>query len=651
MEATTHNILITLAAAVFLGISAQVLAHRFRLPAILPLLLLGMFAGPSGLGIFDPHTLGPTLEVIVHLGVAVILFEGGLLLVPKQLRQIGGPLRNLLVVGTAITWAGAAWLAQAVTGASWATAALFGAIVTVTGPTVIGPLLRHMIVPKRTRTLLLSEGLMIDPIGAVLAYFVLQWIERADMSWRELLRELLELALTGSLLGLVAGVLAVLAVRHRRLEDELRNLVILALLLGSFAVAEHQAPQSGILGAVVMGLTVSASNLPNISPLRAFKGQLTVLVISILFILLSGQLDLGSIWALGWGGMVVVAGLILLVRPLSVFLSIPPSQLSFRERMLLGLTAPRGIVAAAVASLAAIELNAMGQAENATILEGMVYLVILVTCGWATAMAGVLPRWLGFADDPSRRKVVLVGANTLSIHFAKVLVGKGWQALIIDGARAKAAELRSQQLQAIVGDARDAVTYEHAEVERDTRVLALTTNDELNLLVANLVRDEFGVHHPVVALQRGTDHHSGQTWLDLLGGRELDLPTLDQKLCDGRLKMFDLDLEGGVLDALRILLRERADEVVLLCAWRNSVPSFHWTSAELDNFLRVTLLGTPELETQLRSRLPREPGEETLDLSLTEPLENGTDEDDDSTEELDESEVLGCAPEDAPERD
>ena len=634
MEATIENILTTLVAAVFLGISAQVLAHRFQLPAILPLLLLGMLAGPSGLAIFDPHTLGRTLEVIVHLGVAVILFEGGLLLVPKQLRQVGGSLRNLLVIGTAVTWAGAAWLAHAVLGTSWPTAALFGAIVTVTGPTVIGPLLRHMIAPKRTRTLLLSEGLMIDPIGAVLAYFVLQWIERSGLSWRLLLRELLELALTGSLLGLVAGVLAVLAVRHRRLEDELRNLVILALLLGSFAVAEHQAPQSGILGAVVMGLTVSASNLPNISPLRAFKGQLTVLVISILFILLSGQLDLGSIWALGWRGLVVVAGLILVVRPLSVFISIRPSQLSLRERILLALTAPRGIVAAAVASLAAIQLAAEGKKEDAAILEGMVYLVILVTCAWATAMAGVLPRWLGFADDPSRRRVVLVGANTLSTHFAQVLQNKGWQAVIVDGARAKAAELRGKKMLAIVGDARDAVTYEHAEVERDTRVLALTTNDELNLLVAGLVREEFGVHHPVVVLQHAVHRHTGQAWLDLLGGRELDLPLIDQQLCSGKIKIFDLDLDPTTLEALRTLLRERGDEVVLLCGWLNGIPQFHWDNAQLEDFRRVTLLAAPRLEEQLRVRLPRDPGEEPPELDLAEPLDDGgTDREEDETSE------------------
>ncbi|MEM9597723.1 MAG: cation:proton antiporter, partial [Acidobacteriota bacterium] len=265
----THAILQAVVVAVFLGICAQVLAHRFKLPAILPLLLLGMAAGPFGLALFDPGALGSGLEVVIHLGVAVILFEGGLSLDLHQLRQIGPALRNLLTVGTAVTWVGAGMVAHWVTGASPSTAALFGAIVTVTGPTVIAPLLRHMVAPKKVRTLLVSEGLMIDPIGAVLAYLVLQWIERAGLGFRGVAIEILGLSLAGIVLGGFAGVLAVLAVRRRFLGEELRSLVILALLFGSFLVSEMQAPQSGILASVVMGLVVSAAEIPDLGPVKA----------------------------------------------------------------------------------------------------------------------------------------------------------------------------------------------------------------------------------------------------------------------------------------------------------------------------------------------------------------------------------------------
>ncbi|HUO87142.1 MAG TPA: cation:proton antiporter, partial [Thermoanaerobaculia bacterium] len=231
----------TVAVAFFLGIAAQVVADRFKLPAILPLLLFGVAAGPYALSVVQPSSLGEGLEVFIKLGVAVILFEGGLSLDPNQLRRVGAAVRNLLTVGVLVTWLGAAWLARMVIDMPWSTAALFGAIVTVTGPTVIVPLLRHMIAPRPVRTVLVSEGLIIDPIGAVLAYFILQSIERADRPLAPLLTELLVLAVTGGVLGFVTGSLAKWSARSRLVGRDLRNLVILALLVGMFFLAEWQA--------------------------------------------------------------------------------------------------------------------------------------------------------------------------------------------------------------------------------------------------------------------------------------------------------------------------------------------------------------------------------------------------------------------------
>lgn len=612
MHHPTEAILQTLVAAVFLGIMAQLLAHRFRLPAILPLLILGMLCGPSALGLFDPAALGHTLEVVVHLGVAIILFEGGLSLKLKQLRQVGTSLGNLLTIGTFITWVGAAWLAHACTGIEWPTAALFGAIVTVTGPTVVAPLLRHLVAPKKVRTLLLSEGLMIDPIGAVLAYFVLQWIERSGLSWQPLSVDLLKLAATGTILGFAAGIVAVYAIRSRKLGDELRNLLILALLLGCFLLAELQASQSGILASMVMGLTVSATASSDLHPLKSFKGQLTVLVISILFILLSGQLDLGSIARLGWTGGFVVAGLILIVRPLAVFLSVPPSSLSFKERLLLGLTAPRGIVAAAVASLSAIQLRTEGMEQDAATLEGLVYLVIIVTCTFSTLLAPVLPRWLGFTNDPSRRRVVLVGAHALSIGLAKRMAAEGWHAVVVDGVARKLATVREEKIAAVNGDARDSETYDRAGVERDTEFLAMTANDELNLLVAELVRTEFGVEHPVVALQNRPEEVGGQRqlWIDLFGQGNLSLPTWNQQLADGRAQFYTLEMTPELADGLTGLVREHSTGLLLVCGWgADRRPVFHLSDRQLKGFKKLTVLTRFDLDEQLEKYLPVQPSQ------------------------------------------
>lgn len=593
MDHDAELLLRTIVLAIFLGILAQVLAARFKLPAILPLLILGMGAGPFGLRLLEPGRLGHGLEIFVHLGVAVILFEGGLSLDPRQLRKVSGPLRNLLTVGVVVTGVGAAFLAHRFAGAGWPTAALFGAIVTVTGPTVIAPLLRHMTVPRRVHTVLLSEGLMIDPIGAVLAYFVLQWIGRADLGWRDLATDLLTLSLTGAVLGFAAGWAAILVVRYRHMGDELRNLVILALLLGAFLVAEQQAPQSGILASVVMGLTLAAEHVPDLNPLRAFKGQLTVLLISILFILLSGQLDLTAVSGLGLGGVGVVVGLTFLVRPLSVAASIPTGELSWKEKAVLALTAPRGIVAAAVASVSAIQLRTRGAAADASILEGLVYLVILATCAWATLMAPLLPRWLGYHRDPSRRRAILVGANPLSAALARELGDAGWTAVVVDAVGSKLRPLRDGGLRTVVGDARDAETYVEAGTERDSFVLALTTNDELNVLVAELAREEFGVEHPVVALQQPSKEFGSvrRAWIDLLAGRELELPRLFRRLEDGKAGLETVELgDEEQRVRLRSLLREQPESLFVLCAWFEGRPVFELSLDELERYDELTLL-------------------------------------------------------------
>lgn len=606
----------TISVAIFLGIFAQVVADRLKLPAILPLLILGMIAGPQALGLLDPAELGDGLEVFIKIGVAIILFEGGLSLDPRRLRQVGAPVRNLLTLGVVVTGVGGAWLAREITGMPWATAALFGAIVTVTGPTVIVPLLRHMIAPRRVRTILVSEGLIVDPIGAVLAYMVLQWIERTGQPFQALSRELVVLTATGIVLGLAGGTVARFVASSRLVGRELRNLTILALLIGCFMVAELQVPESGILAAVVMGLTMSMSEIPDLEPLRSFKEQLTVLLISVLFILLSGQLDLDAMLALGWQGLAVGMGLILVVRPAAVLASVWPSHLDWRARSVLALTAPRGIVAAAVASLSAIQLRAVGL-DGATQLEGLVYLVILLTGAWATVMALLLPRILGYVGDPSRRLTVLVGANPLTRALAETLDAKGRKVVVVDQVGYKLRGLSGTGILTVRGDARDAATYEKAGVERDTHVLAATTNDELNLLVAELVRDEFGVEHPVVTMQRPSEEFGSKrrAWVDLLTAGGLDVVKWMRWLEAGRAAVVTVDLEASEEARLRVdeLIRDLESEVKFVCGWVGGDPNFRLDSLEggesLERFTEISLL------------VPKGPAGEGLKGLLAEPEE------------------------------
>ncbi len=586
------TILTTFVAAVALGIAGQIIAERFQLPAIMPLLVLGILCGPFGLAFVHPEALGDSLEALIHLGVAIILFEGGLSLDPQRLSKVGSAVGNLLTIGVAVTGVASAAVAHWAVDMPWATAALFGAIVTVTGPTVIVPLLRHMIAPRKVKTILLSEGLMVDPIGAILAYLVLQWIARAGIPFRALTGEVLTLAATGIVLGFVAGALAKLILRTRLVSGELRNLTILALLMVCYLVADHQAHQSGILAAMVMGLTISAAELPDLVSVRAFKGQLTTLIISMLFILLAAQLDLGAVLALGWRGLVVVAALILVVRPLSVALSIWPRQLDLRGRTVIALTAPRGIVAAAVASLAAREMGKVGLAGAAE-LEGLVYLTILATGAWSTLVAMILPKALGYTDDPARRKAVLVGANALSETLARVLSSAGRTTVAVDASSWRLDRFRTAGLPHVVGDARDAATYEEAGVERDSLVVAISTNDELNLLVAEMVHAEFGVEHPVVAIQQPPEElgRRSRAWIDLLGGRGIDVPKWIRRIENEQAVEVTIDPRTPEsLAALHAVEREHQKGVFRLVGFANDEPMFKVTDARLAQLDRLVLL-------------------------------------------------------------
>lgn len=615
---TLAVILTTLVAAVALGIAAQVIADRFQIAAILPLLVLGVLAGPSGLAMFDPAALGDVLEVFIHLGVAVILFEGGLTLDPTHLSRVGGPVRNLVTIGVVVTGVGTSLAAHLLLDAPWPLAALYGSIMTVTGPTVIVPMLRHMIAPRGVKTVLLSEGLLVDPIGAVLAYMVLQIFERAGIPWHDLGGELLELTLVGLVLGFSGGALAKLIVGRRVVTGELRNLVILALLMVAYLVAETQAPQSGILAAMVMGFTVSASELPDLSSIRAFKGQLTTLIISMLFILLAGRLDLHSVAQLGWPGVGVVALMILVVRPIAVAASVWPGHLRRRDRVLLALTAPRGIVAAAVASLAAHQMSALG-IPGGSVLEGLVYLSILVSCAWSTVMALVLPHLLGYTSDPRRRMAVLVGANPVTEAIALELTAGGRTTVVIDSVGWRLDRLRSQGVGTVIGDARDTMTYEEAGVERDSLVLAATTNDELNLLVAELVHSEFGVEHPVVALQRPPDGlgRRSRGWLDTLAGGGIRIGEWLQRLDRDQASRMVIEVRDESAAALRDMQRETPDDVLPLLAWTGSEPSLAVDVDQLGNADRIVVLVADDRARERLSPFRGKPSDDEAEERLT----------------------------------
>ncbi|MGH2413042.1 MAG: cation:proton antiporter, partial [Microcystaceae cyanobacterium] len=297
--------------AVLAGISAQVVAEYLKVPSIVFLLLFGILLGPDGLSLLHPHHLGAGLEVLVALSVAIILFEGGLNLSLRDLGQVSGSLRNLVTLGILITLMGGGMAAHWLAEFPWPIAFLYAALVVVTGPTVISPLLKQVSVDKRIATLLEGEGVLIDPVGAILAVVVLETILNTNTPVETDVIEIVSGLVLGLGIGAAIGatsgwLLSLILKRASFISEDLKNLVVLAGVWGLFGLAQMSRSESGLMATVIAGIVLNASSVPEERLLRRFKGQLTVLCVSVVFVLLAADLSIASIFALGWGSLLSV---------------------------------------------------------------------------------------------------------------------------------------------------------------------------------------------------------------------------------------------------------------------------------------------------------------------------------------------------------
>src|ERR687886_1223758 len=410
--------------AVLAGISAQVIAEYLKVPSIVFLLMFGILLGPDGFGVLYPHKLGVGLEVIVALSVAVILFEGGLNLELRDLGKVSGSLRNMVTLGTLITLLGGGMAAHWLGEFPWSIAFLYASLVVVTGPTVISPLLKQVQVDRRVATILEGEGVLIDPVGAILAVVVLNTILNHDAGPEAVIIGLTLRLGVGGAIGAIGGwLLGLILKRASFISEELKNLVVLAGMWGLFGLAQMIRSDSGLMATVVSGMVVGASALPEERLLRRFKGQLTVLGVSVLFILLSADLSIASIFALGWGSLFTVFVLMFVVRPISIGLCTWNSGLNWRQKLFLCWVAPRGIVSASVASLFAILLTQRG-INGGDSIKALVFLTIIMTVFVQGLTAGAIAQLLGITSK-SATGAAIVGSNPLSRLIARLFQERG----------------------------------------------------------------------------------------------------------------------------------------------------------------------------------------------------------------------------------
>jgi NhaP-type Na+/H+ or K+/H+ antiporter len=567
--------LLTIALATAAGLIGQLLGHRLRVPAIVPLLAFGVLLGPSVLGVVHPDALGAGLPVIVKLAVAVILFDGALNLRLADLRRAMYEVRNLVTIGVMITWIGATLAARYVARLSWPVAIVFGALMTVTGPTVVQPLLKRVSLPRRVKTVLEGEAILIDPIGAVLAVAVLdivmgmagvRSIGVLGGIWGYFGRLVVGLAI-----GIVGGVvLSRVLKRPHLVPAELANLVVLAGVWSVFAVAEWLHSESGIMAAVAMGLAFQRGAVPEEQRLRRFKEQLTVLGISLLFVLLAASLPLEVILSEGWPGVLTVVALMLVVRPVDVIVSLRRSTLSWREKAFIGWIAPRGVVAASVASLFVLELREAGYTEGSRLLA-ITFLTIALTVTLQGLTAAPIARALKLQSLEGRRAII-VGAGPLGRALAELFRRYGRPVVLVDRNTAFVDAARALGFDAVEGNALDEDTLERAGAEEAETVVAATTNSEVNALAAHLAHDAFGVARALPVLGHPS-RGAGPRLVDRVGGRmafghPVDVREWEYAIEHGEGQILQylvpLDWSGHALHTLVV-----PDDVVVVARVRN----------------------------------------------------------------------------------
>jgi len=502
----TPSPLIYLAAVVVIGIAAQWIAWRLKLPAILLLLAAG-FAFGQWLPIeeYIPQDL---LFPAVSLSVAVILFEGGLTLRFRELRATGGSVWRLVTIGCLITGVFSAVAARLLIFQEWPIAILAGAIFTVTGPTVVIPLLRAVRPTGRLSKIAKWEGIVIDPIGAMLAVLVFEALISAGVgaAAASVTYSLVITLATGVIIGGGAALVLIVLFEQNWIPDFLDAPVLLATVLGIFAASNTMQAESGLVTVTVMGIVLANQRRVEIEHLIKFKENLGVLLISVLFILLSGRIRPSDVSQLGLNGFLFLLVLIFVVRPIAVFASTLGTKLTFKERVFLAWLAPRGIVAAAVASVFALELeHALNHPEGLSFdasyaqllrddagqLVPLTFLVIIATVATYGLTAGTLARWLGLADQ-NPQGMLIAGAGAFARAAAKAVQKEGYQVLLVDSNRENIRAARMDDLPCRHGNILSDTLRDELDLSGLGRFLAMTPNDEVNSLASLIMRNEFG---------------------------------------------------------------------------------------------------------------------------------------------------------------
>ncbi len=592
--------------ALVAGIFAQILGSLVRLPSIVFLLPFGILLGPDGFAVFDPKNLHGGLELIVRLSVAIILFEGSMTLRIKHILQVHTSVRRLITFGVLITFIGGALVAHLVAGLPIRFALLFAALVTVTGPTVIRPIVQRLRVRREIKSILESEGILADPIGAILAVVCIGIALQPEGATLDGILGFGKRIGTGILVGGACGLLLGFVVKFRsRATEHLKNLIVMACVLGCYELSETIFHESGIMAVVAAGLTIQHGIRSYERPLREFKEQLTILLLSVLFILLSANLDLDAMKAVGIPGLITVLTLMFIIRPIGVFFCTRKAKPTRKERIFLSWVAPRGIVAASVASLAALILAREGYPKEGAHVEALVFLTIFMTVILQGGSARFVARLLGITTaDVSR--VIVVGANPLGVALANGLRTKDREILLVDRNHANIQRARAAGFLCIEGDATERATLQEAGIEETDSLLAVTSNTDTNQRIAYLAHHDFDVHHLWVGFnshdQKTLDPLLKKAGAQILFGRAIPFDYWETHLRTGEARIVETTVPADGSQRKEIGAEERLESALPLYLVRKEETSLchSKTKVQTDDVFTMAIKGDLETDKVLR---------------------------------------------------